>query len=54
MKLAKTLDIDFAFPTRTVHIEDFSKKKASLVNFDNESTDLKEKLQAFLNEDTTV
>lgn len=54
MKLAKALDIDFASPTKTLHIQDIDNKNAFVVNSENELADLKERLQAFLNNDNTV
>ncbi|OJW67190.1 MAG: hypothetical protein BGO68_01340 [Candidatus Amoebophilus sp. 36-38] len=54
IKLAKALDIEFAFPTHTLHVENFDKKKTHLVDSDTELTDLKERLQAFLNENSSI
>lgn len=48
MKLAKELDIRFAFPTSTVHVEDFPEKKSLTPKHDESPDKLKSKVRSFL------
>jgi len=56
IKLAKTLGVQFAFRARTLHTENDAEEKEHLIGADPnaELAALREKLQAFLHEDSTV
>jgi MscS family membrane protein len=47
LKLADELDIRFAFPTQTLHIEDFPEKKSSMPQSYPESKELTDRVAAF-------
>lgn len=48
IRLAESIGINFAFPTRTLHMETFPEKKGNSPEYENDSSMLKKQLQAFL------
>ena len=48
IQLAEKLGVNFAFPTRTLQMETFPEKKSNAPNYEQNPAELKNKLQAFL------
>lgn len=48
VRLAENLGVNFAFPTRTLHMETFPEKKGNSPDYEKDPTSLKNQLQAFL------
>ncbi|NJN24818.1 MAG: mechanosensitive ion channel family protein [Cyclobacteriaceae bacterium] len=48
VKLAENLGVNFAFPTRTLHMETFPEKKGNSPEFEMETATLNKKLQEFM------
>jgi len=48
IRLAENLGVNFAFPTRTLHMETFPEKKGNSPEYETSSPLLKKKLQSFL------
>ena len=49
IRLAESLGVNFAFPTRTLHMETFPEKKGNLPEYETNMKGLKTQLTAFLN-----
>ena len=50
VKLAEELGINFAFPTRTLHMETFPEKKGNSPEYTQSTPELRKKLESFLSE----
>lgn len=50
VKLAEELGVNFAFPTRTLHMETFPEKKGNSPEYTQSTPELRKKLESFLNE----
>jgi MscS family membrane protein len=48
IRLAENIGINFAFPTRTLHMETFPEKKGNSPEYETDTSMLKKQLQAFL------